>query len=86
MKITVEQLRRIIREEIELVSENFNDDYREKIRKKQAIMIPALKKPEVPKETPMGKKRLPPGMTINDILDSLSPEQREELMAAMKNS
>ena len=86
MKITIEQLRRVIREEIETVSEGFNDDYLEKVKKKQAAMIPPVQKPFRRAEEPVGKQRLPDGYSFDDLLASMTPEQKEELLAVLKSS
>jgi hypothetical protein len=86
MKITIEQLRRVIREEIESVSEGFNDDYLEKVKKKQVVMIPPAQKPQRRDEVPVGKQRLPDGYNFDDLLASMTPEQKEELLAALKSS
>lgn len=71
MKITVSQLRKIIKEEIEAVSEGIHD---------RVMIIPPLKKPAVASSAEVGKKRLPLDFSIDDLLASMTPEQKEELL------
>ena len=75
MKITVNQLRKIIKEEINLVSEmNFDP--------KQTVDIPPVKQRK--EHVPVGKRQLPQGFNVQDLLDQMTEEQKEEMLAALQ--
>jgi len=75
MKITIDKLRQIIKEEISSLSEGGMKD---------TVIIPPVK--QRPVHVPLGKKRLPAGLSIQDVLDSMTPEQREEMRQALQIS